>query len=210
MKKYIVLLTSILMLLSVSEAYSQCCANPLDEVTITRNVTINGNTCEIKITFCHNISPLGIRYIKICSVDIPYDPTGLICDWSNVDLSGPVFWNIIYNELLDYSESIYSFPPCNSINQMAANIQISKGKCMRIEDDPIEMVSRIVECPGIEQFTCYIEYVVCWESGDLKKTELNRYSDGEASCISEGPIYIDPYDPFDPYPPFSPCFKSCY
>lgn len=189
---------SILLFTSMNEAYSQCCANPLDEVTITRTVIVRAVPCTVDITFCHNISPSGIRYIKICSVTIPYG-----CAWGTIDLSSYTFWNIIYYETLLYSDSVYSFPPCDQLNQFAFNVLITKGKCMRIVNDYVNQVSRLVECEG-EAAMCYIDYAVCWNGLVLTKTEINRWVIGESDCYFEGGIYLDPNNP-NPN-----CFDTCY
>ena len=199
MKRYLLLIVRILMFVSINDSYSQCCINPLDEVTITRNVTIGGVTCMVNIKFCHNVSPLGIRYIKICSVTIPHG-----CGWTNVDLSGRAFWDLIYYELLVYSNSIYSFPPCASINQLASNIEISKATCWTILDDFIAMESKLLPCSG-EPAICYVEYVICWENGELKRKELNRWVVGENDCYYDGEV---PFNPYNTDPPF--CFDNCY
>ena len=198
MKKYLFLIASILLFTSMNEDYSQCCANPLDEVTITRTVTVGTVPCTIKITFCHNISPVGIRYIKICSITIPNG-----CGWGSVDLSSSTFWDIIYHEIMVYSDSIYEFPPCDNINQLASNVQITKAECWRIVNDYIALESKLVECDG-EAAICHIEYVVCWNGFVLTKTELNRWVVGESDCYYEGGVFLDPLNPNPD------CFDTCY
>lgn len=198
MKKYLLSLVCILLFVSMNEVYSQCCANPLDEVTITRVVTVAGVPCTVDITFCHVISPLGIRYIKICSVNIPFG-----CAWNSVDLSSSTFWDLIYHELLVYSNGFFPFPPCEFLNQFSVNVEITKADCWRIENDYAAQQSILIKCDG-EPSTCYKEFRICWDNGVLTKTIISSRLVGDSECFYEGGVFIDPNNPY-PY-----CFDTCY
>lgn len=197
MRIYVLIIIGIFMICSSNNSYSQCCTNPLNEVTISRYVTYGSDSCKIDITFCHEISPLGIRYIKLCSISIPY-----LCHNWQVDLSDPAFWDSIYVETLKYSNTLYAFPPCDTINQFAANVIITKANCWTIIDDPIAQMSFIKPCEGEAAF-CYTDYAVCWENGQLKRIKLGVRIVGENTCYYEGIVMFPNVLP-------GTCFDTCY
>lgn len=183
MKKFLLLMVSILIIASISEVYSQSCC-PSGSYTQTSVTTVNPYSgCTFTINYCYYIEPSGKRNIFICSISVPAYQPDPPCDYSSFILND-AFWDFVDNEVILDLHTVDPFVPCNEQGGGPSNVVVetTKAKCQKTYLDVISGTYVIEACDD-EPGECQNTYAICMLNGVPIKTHiLGPITTGSGSC----------------------------
>lgn len=186
MKKYLLLIVSIIMFASILESYSQSCC-PSGYTPVTLNGLVNtASGCEYSITYCYFFLPSGTREVFICDITIDLTQS---CSFSNFKLNSS-FWVEAMRYVFIDQNIVDEFDECTEVGEPSnVLVNIRKAKCFKVVTDVILDIVKVVPCEE-EPGDCVTYYKVCRDGINLITEILSGPTLTGSECNSGANIGI--------------------